>query len=131
MKRFIASILVSVALAIIPAPAFTGLAAAACPPATSAKGQVLQGVNETGSSCSEAGVTDVFGTAVNILSFLAGAVGVIMVIVAGFKYITSNGDSSRVGSAKTTLVYAMVGLVIAALAQFLVHYVIHKAGTAA
>jgi hypothetical protein len=69
---------------------------------------------------------DVIGTIVNILSYVVGAVSIIMVVVSGFKYVTSNGDSNRVSSAKTTLVYALVGLAIAALAQFLVHFVLYN-----
>ena len=46
-----------------------------------------------------------------------------MIIISGFKYVTAGGDSAKVGSAKNTLIYALVGLVIAALAQFIVHFV--------
>ncbi|HVC36207.1 MAG TPA: pilin [Candidatus Dormibacteraeota bacterium] len=60
---------------------------------------------------------------VNILSIVVGLAAVVMVIVSGFKYVTSGGDSNRVASAKSTLVYALVGLVIVGAAQFLVHFV--------
>jgi hypothetical protein len=53
-----------------------------------------------------------------------------MIIVGGFRYITSGGDSSNVSGAKNTLIYAVVGLVIVALAQFIVRYVLSTtAGT--
>jgi hypothetical protein len=50
-----------------------------------------------------------------------------MIIVAGLKYIASAGDSNKVSSAKSTLIYALVGVLIAALAQLLVHFVLHQA----
>jgi hypothetical protein len=53
-----------------------------------------------------------------------------MIMVAGFKYITAGGDAGSIGSAKNTLVYAIVGLLIAALAQALVHFVLNAAKTA-
>lgn len=71
-------------------------------------------------------VNDVITTVVNLLSFLIGAVAVIMIILAGFKYVTAAGDSSKLSSAKSTLIYALVGLAVAALAQVLVKYVLDK-----
>ncbi len=73
------------------------------------------------------GVDNIVAAAVTILSFVAGIAAIVMVLIAGFKYITSNGDAGKVGSAKTTLVYALVGVVIAALAQILVHFVVNTA----
>ncbi len=68
--------------------------------------------------------------AVNIFSILVGIVAVLFVIYGGFRYITSGGDSGSVGNAKNTLIYALVGLVIVALAQMIVHYVLSAAATA-
>lgn len=85
----------------------------------------------SGTTCSTAsGQRDVGSavrTAVNILSFVAGAVAIIMVVVGGIKYVTSGGDANAVGSAKNTILYAVVGLVIALLAQALVRFVFGKA----
>ncbi|HPR10447.1 MAG TPA: pilin [Candidatus Saccharibacteria bacterium] len=61
---------------------------------------------------------------INIFSWIVGVVSVIMVIFGGFRYITSGGDAGKVTSAKNTIVYALVGLVIAALAQVLVLFVL-------
>jgi hypothetical protein len=52
-----------------------------------------------------------------------------MVIYGGFKYITSGGDSGKVTSAKNTIVYAAIGLVVVALAQFIVKFVLGKASS--
>ena len=65
-------------------------------------------------------------TAMNILSIVVGIVAVIMIIVGGFKYITSNGDSGAVSSAKNTILYAIVGLVIVALAHVVVRFVLRE-----
>lgn len=64
---------------------------------------------------------------VNFFTIVVGAIAIIMVIYGGFRYITSGGDSGKVGSAKNTLIYAIVGLIIVALAQILVHFVINTA----
>ena len=61
---------------------------------------------------------------VNIMLFLIGAIAVIMIIIGGIKYVTSNGDSSGVTSAKNTILYAVVGLVIATMAYAIVNFVL-------
>jgi hypothetical protein len=92
---------------------------------------------DSGASCANPGtaggttkintlITDV----VNIFSAVVGVISVIMIIVGGFQYITSGGDTGKVGTAKTTIIYAIVGLVVVAFSQFLVQFVLNKvAGT--
>jgi uncharacterized membrane protein len=65
---------------------------------------------------------------VNLASAIVGAVAVIMLIYGGFKYITSGGDETGAKSARNTIIYAVVGLVIVALAQFIVKFVINNVG---
>ncbi|MGI9027282.1 MAG: pilin [Candidatus Saccharimonadales bacterium] len=66
---------------------------------------------------------------VNVISLIVGIAAVIMIIIGGFKYITSGGDSGAVTGAKNTILYAIIGLVIVALAQFIVRFVTGKATT--
>lgn len=80
------------------------------------------------------GATNVNGiikTVINVFSFVVGIVAVIMIIVGGFRYITSGGDSGNVSSAKNTIIYAIIGLVVVALAQFIVQFVLNKVTTTA
>src|ERR1044072_8090570 len=74
-------------------------------------------------------IQDIVTTIVNIFSIVVGIVAVIMIVVGGFKYITSGGDSGNITSAKNTIVYAVIGLVIVALAQFIVQFVLNKVNT--
>lgn len=69
-------------------------------------------------------IEETIATIINIFSLVVGAVAVIMIIVGGFKYITSGGDSSNISSAKNTILYAIVGLVIVAIAQAVVRFVL-------
>ena len=66
----------------------------------------------------------VFQTIVNTLLFIAGAVAVIMIILGGFRYMTSNGDQADVKAAKDTILYSVVGLVVAIISFALVQFVI-------
>ena len=63
---------------------------------------------------------------VNIFLFAVGALSVIMLIWGGIRYTTSAGDSNKVTAAKNTVLYAIVGLVIAILAYAIVNMVIDK-----
>lgn len=61
---------------------------------------------------------------INLLSVIVGVVAVIMIIIGGLRYITSGGSDTSVTSAKNTILYAVIGLVIVALAQIIVRFVL-------
>ena len=66
----------------------------------------------------------IFQTVTNVLLFIIGAISVIMLIIGGIRYVVSGGDSSAVTSAKNTILYAVVGIVVAILAYALVNFVV-------
>jgi uncharacterized membrane protein len=127
----------STLLAPVLVPALVSVAAA-----DNISGSVCQGINnaanlnDNSQNCGKAGTggtTDLSAIAskiVSIFSIIVGIVAVIMIIFGGFRYITSGGDSSKVGNAKNSLIYALVGLIIVALAQVIVHYVLNTASSA-
>jgi uncharacterized membrane protein len=67
---------------------------------------------------------------VNLLSAIVGVLAVIMIIYAGFRYVTSGGSDEAVKGAKNTIIYAIVGLVVVALSQVIVHFALSRAKTA-
>ena len=66
----------------------------------------------------------VFTTIINVLLFIIGAISVIMLIIGGIRYTVSGGDSGAVTSAKNTILYAIIGLVVAFLAFAIVNFVL-------
>jgi hypothetical protein len=72
-------------------------------------------------------VNGIIKTVITIFSLVVGVASVIMIILGGFKYITSGGDSGNVTGAKNTIMYAIIGLVVVALAQVIVRFVLNKA----
>lgn len=79
------------------------------------------------SDCKEEGNDAFLGAVrriINIFSVVVGAVSVIMIIIGGFRYIISGGDSSGVSGAKNTILYAIVGLVVVLFSQALVRFVV-------
>jgi len=128
MKK-ITQVLLSIAI-------FAGVASVFIPPVTagainvfnpSAANSACKGANMSNSVC-QAGNKDKLSsfvrTIVDILLYILGAVAVIMVIIGGFMYVTSGGDTTAVTKAKNTILYAVVGLVVAILAYAIVHFVV-------
>lgn len=72
------------------------------------------------------GPSGVFQTITNVLLFLIGAISVIMLIIGGIRYVVSGGDSTAVQNAKNTILYAIVGIVVAILAYAVVNFVINS-----
>lgn len=72
------------------------------------------------------GQTGTFRTITNVLLYLVGAISVIMLIVGGLRYVISGGDSTAVQNAKNTILYAIVGIVVAILAYAVVDFVINS-----
>lgn len=109
-------------LVLMPAPASADFKSGAC-----------EGVNTLsgsgGSSCSktaERSLSKIIRTVIQIFSVIVGFISVVMIIVGGLKMITANGDSSAIASARSTITYALIGLVVVAMAQVLVHFVIQS-----
>lgn len=65
-----------------------------------------------------------FKQVTNTILYIVGIVAVIMLIIGGIKYVVSGGDSKKVTDAKNTVLYAIIGLVIAFLAFAIVNFVI-------
>lgn len=94
------------------------------------------GVNlDVTSNCSTGGLNEgqtnqklnnIIHTVINLLSVIVGVVAVIMIIIGGLRYITSGGSDTSVTGAKNTILYAIIGLIIVALAQIMVRFVLSK-----
>jgi uncharacterized membrane protein len=125
----IGSLLVISTLMVAVMPSF---AHAVDDPAT-AKEAVCKGLGEAfdGEDCVDpegsSTLDSTISTVIDILSILVAVISVIMIIIAGFRYVTSGGDSTAISGAKNTIIYALVGLLIVALAQVLVRFTVDRA----
>ena len=77
----------------------------------------------TGVASNLTGQGGIFATVANILLFLVGAIAVIMLIIGGLRYVTSNGQADAISGAKNTIMYAIIGIVVAFLAYAGVQFV--------
>ena len=120
MKR----ILITVALV----ASMLGLAGHMAQPAyASAIGEARSGANKVKTGGSNSGsVNAILRVVTNTLLFIIGAVAVVMIVLGGLKYVTSNGDSNSVQSAKNTILYSVIGLVVAVAAYAIVDFVLDQ-----
>lgn len=65
-------------------------------------------------------------TVISTLLVVIGIVAVIMIIIGGIRYTLSNGDASQIKSAKDTVLYSVVGLIVAMLAYAIVNFVVRQ-----
>lgn len=64
------------------------------------------------------------GKITNILLYVVGAIAVIMIVVGGLRYVISGGNQTQITAAKNTILYAVVGLIIAILAYAIINFVL-------
>lgn len=95
--------------------------------AASAADKVLEGQQKVGGSDNRTSLEDQIKTVVNIMLFILGAIAVIMIIIGGIRYAISNGDASSIKAAKDTILYAVIGLVVAIMAYAIVNFVVGTA----
>lgn len=68
--------------------------------------------------------TSVAKNVINAMIFVVGIASVVMIIVGGFRYVMSSGDSSSVNTAKNTILYAVIGLSVAIMSFAIVNFVL-------
>jgi hypothetical protein len=115
LQAIILSVFAIIGIAAAPVPVFA---------ANGPAGSIKEGVDGVGGGENQPKLEEGIKTVVNVLLFLLGAIAVIMIIIGGIRYATSNGDAGQTKAAKDTILYAVIGLVVAILAYAIVNFVI-------
>jgi len=121
MKKYIKLSILYIALGVSMVVGFSLPAAAAC---GSVSDCINQGLHASGADSTPLSIHSLMGKITNILLFLMGSVSVIMIIIGGFRYVTSQGDQTQMQSAKNTILYAVIGLIVAIAAYAIVSFVV-------
>ena len=93
-------------------------------------GGVCEGAGSGSAACSGDGKDNISGPngvilkAAELISIIAGIAAVIVIMIAGIMFITASGDSGKISTARKTIVYAVVGLVVIVLARTIIIFVI-------
>lgn len=80
----------------------------------------LQGPN------GNANLTVIVQTVINVLLSIIGVIAVVMLIIGGIRYTTSQGNEKAIEGAKNTILYAIIGIVVAFAAFALITFVINQ-----
>ena len=86
--------------------------------------EIQRGVNASGGNDDGGNLGGRFEDIVNLMLYVLGAIAVIMIVIGGIRYATSGGDSSSIKGAKDTILYSVIGLIIAILAYAIVNFVL-------
>lgn len=81
---------------------------------------------QAGQSSKTNPIIDVLKVAIEVISFIVGAAAIITLVVSGIRFMVGGGDSSAVAGARTGVIYALVGIVVVALAQLIVVFVLDR-----
>lgn len=98
-----------------------------CPKGSLRENAEVDSISECNLAEDHAGSTDLMKTLNTIISVVVGVLGLLavaMIIYGGFMYTTSAGDASKIKKAKDTIMYGVIGLVVALLAFAIVNFVI-------
>lgn len=88
-------------------------------------------VDKTSSLCNDTGdklfgPNSIWTKIVNTLIYITGAISVIMIVIGGMRFVLSAGDASGTKSARETIIYAVIGLVVAVMAYAIVNFVLSR-----
>lgn len=84
---------------------------------------VQSGVTKTSDAAGGLTMQQVITTVIGTMLFIVGLLAVVMLIYGGIRYVTSHGDKAQVTAAKETIMYAVVGLVVAIAAFAVVQWI--------
>jgi cytochrome bd-type quinol oxidase subunit 2 len=128
MKKIFTTFTLSIVLligAILPSLAYAS--------STTSRQEVCQGVGviTQTSGCashktSGESINSILRLTLNLFSAIVGVIAIFMIIIGGLKYILSSGNSEKTNEAKNSIMYAAIGLVIVALAQIVVKFILNK-----
>ena len=122
-KIALAAVGVGLSLALVVAPMASSLFNQPGYVGASAAEEIKKGYEQAGGTEGDS-LPNIVGTVINTMLFIVGVLAVIMIIYSGIRYITAHGDKGQVESAKNTLIYSIVGLVVAIVAYAIVNWVI-------
>lgn len=64
--------------------------------------------------------------ALQITFAILGAISVLMIVIGGIKYAGSQGDPAGTAKAKNTILYAIIGVVVAIFASTIVQFAVGR-----
>jgi hypothetical protein len=70
--------------------------------------------------------TGLMSNGLNIVYFVLGIVAVVVIILAGYQYLTANGEAQKAAKAMQTILFAVIGLVVVIMAFAITNFVLER-----
>lgn len=119
-------ILLSLLIALLPLALPASVSAVFDPLKTACEGITDAAACEADGSNPVSGADGALTRVINLVSWVVGVASVIVIIYSGIKFATAQGNSEGVGTARTAIIYAAIGLGVAASAQIIIRFVIEQ-----
>ena len=94
--------------------------------------QGCSSANVNSPACTSSGADPISGsngiinTVATIAAWAGGVIAVIIIIISGFRFINSGGDSGKVASARNGIIYSAIGLLVIIIARVIVSFVLNN-----
>ena len=109
-----------------------GLLGVFTPAVSAANGiDICSNGNENSVYCKNKGsgetqVNGIIKTIVEVLLTAVGAISIIMIVIGGILFALSSGDAQKAAKARSTVLYAVVGLAVSLFASAIVNFVFNR-----
>lgn len=128
MKKLIAAALLIITLSTtslaMVAPAYAVNIFPVCSSGSSASDTTVCKDALTGQGTSSNPIVGIISSVIQILAIIIGVAAVVGIIISGLRMTLANGDSNSIASARSGLIYSLVGVAVAAIAQTIVTFVL-------
>ena len=129
MKRFLTILAIlsfNLTLSFVLLPASTSAAYDPTAQGCSAAGQANSPVCTSSAADPISGSNGIINTVATIAAWAGGVIAVIIIIISGFRFINSGGDSGKVASARNGIIYSAIGLLVIIIARVIVSFVLNN-----
>lgn len=127
--RIVAAAAVAIGAVIVLSDAAQALPGVPAESLASAADTVRNGVNRAGGADNSTNLMSFIEQIINILLFIIGAVAVLAIIIGGIRYVVSGGDPKATTAARDTILYAVIGLIVAFMAYAIVKFIVNQMDT--
>ncbi|MCL1839675.1 pilin [Candidatus Saccharibacteria bacterium] len=124
LKIVMGTVLMVVGVAGVALPAWADVTCPDGSTASSSAGCAAAGADAVDPDGGSVDLMNVIQAIINTVIFVVGIIAVVMIILGGIQYSTSQGDSGKVKKAKDTIMYGIIGLIVALLAFTIVNFVL-------
>jgi ABC-type Fe3+ transport system permease subunit len=117
VQKIIVALVLLMGFSVLAIPTVVSADSVICPQGTSSPNPLCSSDKDVG---------DIIKIVVDTLMFLIGVVAVLVIIIAGFRMVTSSGNAESMSKARNSIIYASIGIVVAVAASAIIGFVVEQ-----